>query len=57
MSGRNRHEPAPGAGTARIPYRDLLPREWFEREPEELIARRPLAEIASFWTRAGASGG
>ncbi|MBN1420467.1 MAG: ATP-dependent DNA helicase, partial [Planctomycetes bacterium] len=35
----------------RIPYRDLLPREWFEREPEELIARRPLAEIASFWAR------
>jgi len=36
----------------RIPYRDLLPHEWFDKEPEELLARRPLADIAAFWARA-----
>jgi DNA excision repair protein ERCC-2 len=37
-------------------YAQLLPSDWYERRPRELVSRDPYGELRSFWDEAAAGG-
>jgi DNA excision repair protein ERCC-2 len=41
-----------GRRFARRPYRDCLPRHWYEEDPDELVTEDPGRVLEAFWQRA-----